>query len=345
MVKRRRGKDKQQRKRRNLLGNTARVIGASAGLAGLGAVGYTGVKVGKINKAFRKGNKEGFEAFKNNPDFVKKAYGGLLNIGENIGSTIRNNPDPASSAVGNAILRQSKNAKLKLRKGFLESTQLDQKINAQRAAIAHTKTGDLANQSPDLKKKVVDRQRKLRQNTRSSQDMTNRMEAEVGRYIKSGTKKTKVKINPRLLSPDYISTPKIQQSKKRFGIFNEAMLTTGNFGRGKDKTKRKKRNIFAETIYKEDQRIRNLSDADRKKEVRKATLRGGLTAGGYVAGLHGLAHINPTLGRSTYGALHKVKGITIPLAATSIALNAGVGAGIANILKKRRQNQALNRKD
>ncbi|GAA6622922.1 hypothetical protein [Scytonema sp. NUACC26] len=232
-------KDKTPRKKRNWLATGVKVAAGAAAVGAVAGTVYTGKRIGAINKAFKTGNAAAYDEFKKSPGFVKRVYGKGLDVLENMGSSVsRQNEGSPAAAIGKNLRDQVRRTKMKLRKGFLESTQLNQKIDAQRAAIAHTKTGDLAGASDEFKKTIVDKQRKARQQTRTQGDLTRRMHEEVGQYFNTttGNKSKGRKIDPRILTAAYTTTPKLGQRKKFLGLFNMYFLSDiAEFGRGKDK--------------------------------------------------------------------------------------------------------------
>jgi hypothetical protein len=264
-------KDKVKRKSRNILGTVAKV---GAGLVGAGLVGgtiYTGARIGAIGKGLQRSNVAGYEAFKNSPKFVKIAYGKLSDLNENIAKTIANDPSSPMQGQGKTILDNARRSKIKLRKGFLESTKLDQKINAQKAAIAHTKTGDLANQSDEFKKSIVDRQRNARKKTRAEGDLTRRMQDEVGQYFQttSTSKGSRSRVNPMILRPGYTTTPRLGRRKKFLGLFNNLSLS----------------NMFILSDVNQSNYARRLGSKDKKKRKRPGIRRGMLTGAKWGAGI------------------------------------------------------------
>ena len=352
-------KDKKKRKSRKILGTVAKV---GAGLVGAGLVGgtiYTGVRIGAISKGLQRSNVDGYEAFKNSPKFVKIAYGKLSDMNENIGKTIANDPNSPMQGVGKTILDNARRSKLKMRKGFLESTKLDQKINAQKAAIAHTKTGDLANQSDEFKKTIVDRQRNARKKIRAEGDLTRRMQDEVGQYFQttSTSKGSRSRVNPMILRPGYTTTPRIGKAprKKFLGLFNNLSLSNmfilsdvnqSNYARrlgSKDKKKRKEKDIYQVINEAQNKQIRNMTPEQRENQARKGALLAGGLGGVYGGAIHGVAHADENIGKIMYGSMAGTKKLTVPFAVAGTVLGAGAGAGLSYYLTKRRQKQALNK--
>ena len=353
-------KDKVKRKSRNILGTVAKV---GAGLVGAGLVGgtiYTGAKIGAIGKGLQRSNVDGYETFKNSPKFVKIAYGKLSDLNENIAKTIANNPNSPMQGAAKTLLDNARRSKLKMRKGFLESTKLDQKINAQKAAIAHTKTGDLANQSDEFKKSIVDRQRNARKNTRAEGDLTRRMEDEVCQYFQttSTSKGSRSKVNPMILRPGYTTTPRLGKAprKKFLGLFNNLSLSNmfilsdvnqSNYARrlgSKDKKKRKDRTPYEIFNEAQNKQIRSMTPEQRENQARKSALIMGGIGTGYGAAIHGAAHADSNLGKMMYGSMAGTKKLTVPLAIAGTAIGALGGGGLSYYLAKRRQKQALNSK-
>ena len=353
-------KDKVKRKSRNILGTVAKV---GAGVVGAGLVGgtiYTGARIGAIGKGLQQSNVAGYEAFKNSPKFVKIAYGKLSDLSENMLKTIADNPDAPNRVQARTMLDIVRRQKIKMRKGFLESTKLDQKINAQKAAIAHTKTGDLADQSDEFKKTIVDRQRNARKKTRAEGDLTRRMEDEVGQYFQttSTSKGSRSKVNPMILRSGYTTTPRIGKAprKKFLGLFNNLSLSNmfilsdinqSNYARrlgSKDKKKRKDRTPYEIFNEAQNKQIRSMTPEQRENQARKSALIMGGIGTGYGAAIHGAAHANSDLGKMMYGSFQGTKKLTVPLAIAGTAIGAGLGGGLSYYLAKRRQKQALNSK-
>jgi hypothetical protein len=353
-------KDKVKRKSRNILGTVAKV---GAGLVGAGLVGgtiYTGARIGAISKRLQRSNVDDYEAFKNSPKFVKIAYGKLSDLNENLAKTIANDSNSPMQGLGKSILDNARRSKLKMRKGFLESTKLDQKINAQKAAIAHTKTGDLAGQSDEFKKSIVDRQRDARKKTRAEGDLTRRMQDEIGQYFQTTSSGTsnKAKVHPMILRPGYTTTPRIGKAprKKFLGLFNNLSLSNmfilsdvnqSNYARrlgSKDKKKRKDKDIYQIINEAQNKQIRSMTPEQRENQARKSALIMGGIGTGYGAAIHGAAHADSNLGKMMYGSMQGTKKLTVPIAIAGTAIGAGLGGGLSYYLAKRRQKQALNSK-